>query len=111
MQPAIGNQIGRYQILSLIGEGGMGEVYKAHDPRLERVVAIKVMHAQYSHQPTFRGRFSQEAVTAARLDHPGIVKIYDSGEENGVLYIVMEYIAGPNLRWILNQDQKGKPAA
>ena len=101
MQSMIGQSLGRYRILSLLAEGGMGEVYKAHDPVLQRDVAIKVMHPHFARQPNFRERFLQEARTAARLDHSCIVKVHDSGEADGCLYIVMEFIPGANLRKIL----------
>jgi serine/threonine protein kinase len=103
-----GQTLNRYQIIALLGEGGMGSVYQAHDPRLQRDVAIKVMHPYFARQPSFCERFTQEARTAARLDHPGIVKIFDSGEENDILYIVMEFIHGPNLRQILANLAKEK---
>jgi serine/threonine protein kinase len=105
---SVGQTINRYQINALLGEGGMGSVYQAHDPRLQRDVAIKVMHPHFARQPSFRERFMQEARTAARLDHPGIVKIFDSGEENEILYIVMEFIHGPNMRQILTNLAKEK---
>ena len=98
-----GQKLNRYQIVSLLGEGGMGEVYKAHDPLLERDVAIKIMHSHFARQPNFRERFLQEARTAARLDHPGIVRVHDSGEVSGMLYIVMEFIPGANLRKMMDE--------
>ncbi len=105
----VGKMVNRYQIVSLLGEGGMGEVYRAHDPLLQREVAIKMMHSHFVDQPEFRERFLREARAAARMDHPGIVKVFDSGEVNGALYIVMEFIPGPNLRKVLtdlNAQQK-----
>ena len=101
MSDLVGKSLNRYQIVSLLGEGGMGEVYKAHDPFLDRDLAIKVMHPHFARMPNFRERFMQEARTAARLDHPCIVKVHDSGEVNGTLYIVMEFIPGDNLYKIL----------
>jgi serine/threonine protein kinase len=103
MQTLIGQNVDRYLIQCLLGEGGMGEVYKAYDPRLARDVAIKCMHSFYASRPEFQERFLQEARTAAHLDHPGIVKVLDSGEANGMLFIVMEYIPGDNLRVMLKQ--------
>jgi len=102
MDALIGKTLHRYQITNLLGEGGMGEVYKARDPILQRDIAVKVMHPHFARQPNFRERFLQEARTAARLDHPNIVKVYDSGEVEGTLYIVMEFIAGSNLRKIIS---------
>jgi serine/threonine protein kinase len=103
METLAGQTIDRYQIQSLLGEGGMGAVYKAYDPRLARAVAIKVMHPFYASRPEFQERFLQEGRTAAHLDHPGIVKVHDSGQANGILYIVMEFIPGDNLRKMLNR--------
>jgi len=99
--PGVGQTINRYRIVTLLGEGGMGSVYKAHDLTLQRDVAIKLMHPQYAHQPDFQERFLQEARTAARLDHPSIVQVHDFGQHKGQLYIVMEFIPGDNLGQIL----------
>ncbi len=97
MDQLIGQTIGRYRIVSLLGEGGMGAVYKALDVTLEREVAFKVMHAQFARQTNFQERFLQEARTAARFNHPSIVKVYDFGQNQGTLFIVMEFIPGDNL--------------
>ncbi len=101
IQQNIGQTIGRYKIINLLGEGGMGAVYKAFDVTLQRDVALKVMHAQFAHQANFQERFLQEARTAARLDPPGIVQVHDFGAAEGQLYIVMEFIPGDNLGQIL----------
>ena len=101
MEQLIGQTLDRYQILSLLGEGGMGAVYKGRDLTLQRDVAIKVMHAQFARQTDFQERFLQEARTAARLDHSGIVQVYDFGSSRSLLYIVMEFIPGANLRNLL----------
>lgn len=79
----------------------MGAVYKGHDLTLQRDVAIKIMHPHYARQPQFRERFLQEARTAARLSHPGIVQVHDFGQAEGHLYIVMEFIPGNNLQQAL----------
>lgn len=97
MEKLIGQTLNRYKIVSLLGEGGMGAVFKAHDLTLQRDVAIKVMHGHYARQPNFQERFLQEARTAARLDHPGIVQVHDFGQDRSQLYIVMEFIPGDNL--------------
>ncbi|MEZ4868486.1 MAG: protein kinase [Caldilineaceae bacterium] len=94
---------GRYQIKSLLGEGGMGGVYKAFDPRLQREVAIKVMHRRFVDKSDFQDRFAQEAVTAAKFSHPGIVQIFDYGQAGTVRYIVMEFIAGENLEQMIRR--------
>ncbi|MHB1295105.1 MAG: protein kinase domain-containing protein [Anaerolineae bacterium] len=101
----VGQSLDRYQIVSLLGEGGMGAVFKARDITLQRDVAIKVMQPQAARLPNFQERFLQEARTAARLDHPGIVKVYDFGQARGLLYIVMAFIAGDNLRQMLDDLQ------
>jgi len=101
MQNLVGQTLNRYQILSLLGEGGMGAVYKGHDMTLQRDVAIKVMHAHFAANKDFQGRFLQEARTAARMDHPGIVQVYDFGQDRSALYIVMKFIPGDNLEKML----------
>ncbi len=107
-QDLIGKTLNRYEITSLLNQGGMGVVYKGYDATLQREVAIKVMHAQYAQQPDFRARFLREARTAARLDHPGIVKVFDYSEQEGLLYIVMEYLAGENLYQKLEQSKQSR---
>jgi serine/threonine protein kinase len=88
--------LGPYEILAPIGSGGMGEVYRALDTRLNRVVAIKVLHSQLADQPTLRDRFEREARALAGLNHPHICALYDIGRE-GVDYLVMEYLDGQSL--------------
>jgi len=90
-------QIGRYDIKSLIGQGGMSAVYLGYDPRALREVAIKVLPPYYSHADKFRERFEREALTIALLEHPAIVPVYDMGEEDGQPYIVMRYMSGGSL--------------
>src|SRR5215813_11593775 len=75
----------------------MGTVYKAYDPLLARVVAVKVISAQFSSQPDLRERFFREARAVARLDHPNIVTVYDLGEEDGVPYLAMQFLEGRDL--------------
>jgi len=106
MDQLIGKTLDRYKILSLLGEGGMGAVYKARDLTLQREVAIKIMHSQFARQKNFQERFLQEARTAARLDHPGIVQVYDFSSAQSMLYIVMEFIPGANLRKLLKDLKK-----
>jgi serine/threonine protein kinase len=90
-------QIGRYEIKSLIGQGGMSAVYLGYDPRSLREVAIKVLPPYYVHAERFRDRFEREAVMIALLEHPAIVPVYDMGEEDGQPYIVMRYMSGGSL--------------
>jgi serine/threonine protein kinase len=97
MEDIIGKTLGRYKILALLGEGGMGAVYKAHDLTLQRDVAFKIMHPHFARQGDFKERFLQEARVAARLDHPCIVQVFDFGQTTELLYIVMKFIPGDNL--------------
>jgi len=96
-----GKKLGPYQIESLIGAGGMGEVYRAHDSRLNRTVAIKVLPASFSADRERLQRFAQEARAAAALNHPNIVSIFDIGEEQGSPYVVSELLEGETLRELL----------
>ncbi|MGE5206782.1 MAG: serine/threonine-protein kinase, partial [Chlamydiota bacterium] len=94
-----GTSLGPYQLLSSIGAGGMGEVYRARDPRLGREVAIKILPPQFSADADRLRRFEQEARAAAALNHPGILAIYDLGtQSNGSPYIVSELLEGESLR-------------
>lgn len=108
MEELIGQTLNRYKIISLLGEGGMGAVYKAHDITLQRDVAIKVMHAHYARMPNFQERFLQEARSAARLDHTNIVQVYDFGQDRSLLYIVMKFIPGDNLEKMLHDLRSQK---
>ena len=94
---------GRYQVLSLIARGGMATVYEATDLRLDRVVALKVMHAHLAHDQAFVARFQREAKSAARLTHGHVVAVYDQGEADGLVYLAMEYVPGRTLRDVLRQ--------
>src|SRR5580700_2652904 len=95
---AAGDKLGPYEILAPLGAGGMGEVYRARDPRLKRDVALKILPAEVSKDPARRQRFEQEAHAVAALNHSNIVAIYDVGEENGVFFIVTELVEGRNLK-------------
>ncbi|MCH9689017.1 MAG: serine/threonine protein kinase, partial [Deltaproteobacteria bacterium] len=88
--------LGRYDVLAFVGEGGMGTVYAAHDPRLERKVAIKLLRGT-SNDPRQRARLAREAKTLARLSHPNIVTIHEVWDEGGELYIAMEFVEGQDL--------------
>ncbi len=98
----------RYEVQELIGAGGMADVYRGYDNRLHRVVAIKILRADLARDPSLQSRFRREAQAAARLNHPNIVSVYDTGEEQqewGTLpYIVMEYVEGTTIRELLRQD-------
>jgi len=101
MHQLVGQTLNRYKILAMLGEGGMGAVFKAYDVTLQRDVAVKVMNLSLAHNPDFQERFLQEARTAARLDHPNIIQVFDFGRDRSFLYIVMKYIAGDNLEKLL----------
>ena len=94
---AAGTKLGPYEILSQIGAGGMGEVYKGRDTRLDRLVAIKVLPSHLSDYPELRERFEREAHAIASLQHPNICTLYDVGEQEGTHYLVMEYLEGETL--------------
>ncbi len=97
----IGN---RYEILEIIGKGGMATVYKAQDKMLKRYVAVKVLREEFTTDEEFIKRFNTEAQSAASLAHPNIVSIYDVGTENNIYYIVMELIQGKTLKEIIDED-------
>ena len=99
---APGTRLGPYVISAPIGAGGMGEVYKATDPRLGRDVAIKVVPAAFSADPERLSRFEQEARAAAALNHPNILAVHDIGQHDGSPYIVSELLEGETLRERLN---------
>ena len=103
MDQLINQSLDRYKIVTLLGEGGMGAVFKARDLTLQRDVAVKIMHPHFARQPNFQERFLQEARTAARLSHPSIVPVYDFGQHRGLLYIVMKFINGDNLEKMLER--------
>jgi len=92
-----GRRLGPYEILSAIGAGGMGEVYKARDARLERIVAIKVLPAHLADRAELRERFDREAKTIASLNHPHICTLYDTGHQDEIDFLVMEYLEGETL--------------
>src|SRR5271154_4527520 len=93
-----GMKLGPYEIQSLLGAGGMGEVYRAHDSRLNRTVAIKVLPMSFSADRDRLQRFAQESRAAAALNHPNILSIFDIGEANGAPYVVSELLEGETLR-------------
>ena len=101
MRDLIGRTIGHYRIVDKIGEGGMGEVYRAHDERLDRDVAVKVLPVSVAQDPDRLERFEREARAVARLDHPNILAIHDFGSEDGTVYAVMELLDGKSLRQVI----------
>lgn len=93
----------RYQIIKTLGEGGMANVYLAHDTILDRNVAVKVLRGDLANDEKFVRRFQREALSASSLSHPNIVEMYDVGEDDGQYYIVMEYVDGKTLKQVLKQ--------
>ncbi len=100
---------GRYQVGSRIARGGMATVYVATDLRLERRVAVKVMHGHLADDSAFRDRFIQEARSAARLAHPNVVNVFDQGQDSAMAYLVMEYLPGMTLRELLQEYERLTP--
>src|SRR5687767_14221085 len=97
MHFAAATRLGPYEIVSLIGAGGMGEVYRARDTRLRRDVAIKILLSQFENHPDRFRRFQQEAQAVASLSHPNIVSIYDTGVHEGTPYVVTDLLEGQTL--------------
>jgi CheY-like chemotaxis protein len=107
--PEVGDELAGYRIEALAGRGGMGVVFRAEHMHLGRIVALKVLTADLAGNRSFRQRFIREAQTAARLDHPNIVPVYDAGEVNSLLYIAMKYIEGVDLGHVLDAEQRLTP--
>ncbi len=93
---AAGTKLGPYEIHSPLGAGGMGEVYRARDTRLDRTVAIKILPAHLSSNPEAKQRFEREARAISSLNHPNICTLHDVGHQDGVDYLVMEFLEGRN---------------
>ena len=101
---------GRYRIRSRIARGGMASVYEATDIRLDRTVAVKVMHPGLGDDDEFAARFVREARAAARLSHPNVVAVYDQGDEDGTVYLAMECVQGHTLRDLIRKESPMPPA-
>lgn len=109
--PLIGRLIdGRYRVRSHIARGGMATVYLATDERLERLVAVKIMHGHLADDSQFKERFIQEARSAARLAHANVVNVFDQGQDTESAYLVMEYLPGITLRDLLKEYGALTPA-
>src|SRR6266576_1907055 len=98
MPLASGTRLGPYEILSPLGSGGMGEVYRARDSKLKRDVAVKVLPPSLARDPDALARFEREALAVAALSHPNILSIFDFGTQEGTSYAVMELLEGETLR-------------
>jgi eukaryotic-like serine/threonine-protein kinase len=107
----VGRTLGRrrYEVVARIAQGGMAIVYRGHDRQLDRVVAIKVPRPELARDRGFSEQFRREARTAARLSHPNVVAVYDSGEERGLPWIVMEHVSGRTLREVLDSQRRLSP--
>ncbi len=106
MPDLVGRTLGQYRIVEQIGLGGMATVYKAYQPALDRYVAIKTLPAYYAHEPGFAERFTREARAVAKLTHPHVLPIYDFGQEDGLSYIVMQYVDAGTLKNMMGQPIK-----
>jgi tRNA A-37 threonylcarbamoyl transferase component Bud32 len=102
--PNVGSEFAGYRIEGLVGRGGMSTVYRAQHLRLERTVALKLLMPELSRDQSFRERFTRESRLAAALDHPNIIPIYEAGDENGVFFIAMRFVAGSTLKTVLEQE-------
>src|SRR5215207_9638429 len=108
--PLVGQLLdGRYRVESRLARGGMATVYRALDTRLDRVVALKVMHSELAADDDFVARFIGEARSAARLSHPAVVAVFDQGEDDGTVYLAMEYVEGRTLRQVLREQGRLSP--
>jgi serine/threonine protein kinase len=103
----VGQTLGRYEILSYLGEGALGAVFKGRDPSLQREVAVKVIQPTLAGRPGFAENFGGAARAAARLDHPNLVRVFDSGQARNLYYLVMEYIPGNHLGQLLQELKEG----
>src|SRR5260370_36221899 len=99
----------RYEILQLLGQGGMGAVYKARDIELERLVALKLIRPDLASHPEILRRFKQELILAREVTHPNVIRIFDLGQASAVTFITMEYMEGRHLRGLLHDKGKLTP--
>jgi len=109
MEDLTGRQLGQYRIVAPLGRGGMATVYKAYQPSMERYVAIKVLPSHYASDPSFIGRFEQEAKVIAALEHPNILPVHDYGQADGYAYLVMRCVEGGTLTDVLQGQPLGLP--
>src|ERR1700687_5223279 len=105
--PLPGTLLGaRYQVLRILGQGGMGAVYQARDQELDRIIALKVIRPELAANPSILARFKQELILSRNITHKNVIRIFDLGEADGIKFITMEYVEGEDLRGILRR--KGK---
>src|SRR6202040_3156074 len=96
----------RYEILELLGQGGMGAVYKARDTELERFVALKLIRPELASNPEILHRFKQELILARDVTHRNVIRIFDLGQAQGIKFITMEYVEGRDLRGLIHEKEK-----
>jgi eukaryotic-like serine/threonine-protein kinase len=101
---------GRYRVMGRLARGGMATVYQARDERLDRIVAVKLIHPEYARDPRVNARLAEEATTVARLAHPNVVAVYDEGTHDGAPYVVMEFVRGRTLREVLSDRHRLDPS-
>ncbi len=106
----VGSKIAGYRLEEQIGHGGMAVVFRAHDPRLDRRVALKILAPELARDEAFRQRFIRESRAAAAVDHPHIIPVFEAGEAAGVLFIAMRYVHGRDVRTLLDQEGTQSPA-
>ena len=110
MEIAAGTLIGRYEVQGPLAAGGMGKVYVARDVKLKRPVALKLLPANIAADPSLLGRFRREAQAVLALNHPHVVTVYDAGEADGLLYLAMQFVAGTDLRRLLEMEGPLEPS-
>ena len=106
----VGSQVAGYRLAEQIGRGGMAVVYRAHDSRLDRHVALKIMAPGLAQDDAFRQRFIRESRAAAAVDHPNIIPVFEAGEASGVLFIAMRFVQGRDVRTLLDVTGPLPPA-
>ena len=111
MPLSAGTRLGPYEVIAPIGAGGMGQVYKARDTRLDRTVAIKILSRALASDPQFQDRFDREARAISQLDHPHICALYDVGRQDGTAYLVMQFLEGETLEDRLRRGALPPPEA
>jgi serine/threonine protein kinase len=99
-----GEEVAGYRVIECVGRGGMGRVYRAVQPRLERVVALKLIRPEIAAEEAFRARFRREAQLAASVDHPNVLPVYEADEADGLLFVAMRWVEGPDLRRVLRTE-------
>jgi len=105
MEELIGKQLGAFQIVEPLGEGGMASVYKAYQPQMDRYVALKVLPRYFSENPEFVSRFKLEARAIAKLEHPHVLPVHDFGESDGYTYLAMRLVDGGDLSDLLKKKR------